>query len=122
MRAAVGYPRAANATFPVDAERGVPVHPTQVYDSLLSLGLYLFLAWLYRRKKFDGQVFAAYLICYAFTRSFVEYFRGDYTAAHLSAGLFTPAQMISVGILITGVALAVVLWRANSKSQTSNPK
>ena len=27
------------------------VHPTQIYDSLLNLGLYLFLAWLYRRKN-----------------------------------------------------------------------
>jgi len=57
---------------------GQPVHPTQIYDSLLNLGLYLALAWLYRRKKFDGQVFAAYLMCYAVTRSFVEMFRGDY--------------------------------------------
>ncbi len=119
---AITYPRSANDTFPVDAERGLPVHPTQVYDSLLNLALYCFLAWLYRRKKFDGQVFAAYLICYALTRSFVEYFRGDYTAAHLSAGLITPAQLISVGILIAGVTLGVVLWRRNPKSQISNPK
>jgi prolipoprotein diacylglyceryltransferase len=34
------------------------VHPTQVYDSLLNLLLYVFLAWLYRRKKFDGEIFA----------------------------------------------------------------
>jgi phosphatidylglycerol:prolipoprotein diacylglycerol transferase len=49
---------------------GTPVHPTQIYDSLLNLALYGSLAWLYRRKKFDGQIFAAYLICYAVTRSF----------------------------------------------------
>ncbi|HUD82220.1 MAG TPA: prolipoprotein diacylglyceryl transferase, partial [Candidatus Saccharimonadales bacterium] len=55
------------------------VHPTEIYDSLLNLGLYLFLAWLFRRKSFDGQVFAVYLICYAVLRSFVELFRGDYT-------------------------------------------
>jgi phosphatidylglycerol:prolipoprotein diacylglycerol transferase len=119
---AIIYPRGANDTIPVHAEHALPVHPTQVYDSLLNLALYGFLAWLYRRKKFDGQVFAAYLICYAFTRSFVEYFRGDYTAAHLSAGLFTPAQLISVGILILGVALSVVLWRASSKTQIPNSK
>src|SRR5204863_5198879 len=28
------------------------VHPTQIYESLLNLGLYAGLAWLYRRKKF----------------------------------------------------------------------
>ena len=57
-----------------------PVHPTEIYDALLNLALYFFLAWLFRRKKFDGQIFATYLICYASSRSFVEYFRGDYPA------------------------------------------
>ena len=36
--------------FPADhATGGAPVHPTQLYDSLLNLGLYLALAGLYRR-------------------------------------------------------------------------
>ena len=30
------------------------VHPTQIYDSSLNLLFYFLLAWLYRRKKFDG--------------------------------------------------------------------
>jgi phosphatidylglycerol:prolipoprotein diacylglycerol transferase len=117
---AITYPR-GHETFPVEAERATPVHPTQIYDSLLNLALYLGLAWLYRRKKFDGQVFAAYLICYAVTRSLVEYFRGDYGPAHLH-GVLTPAQLISAGILVAGIALAFVLGRANSKSQIPNPK
>jgi phosphatidylglycerol:prolipoprotein diacylglycerol transferase len=83
------------------------VHPTQIYDSLLNLGLYGFLAWLFRHKKFDGQVFAVYLICYAVLRSFVEFFRGDYTAVHYWGGL-TPAQLVSIGILLAGGAL---LWK-----------
>jgi len=87
-----------------------PVHPTEIYDSLLNLGLYALLAWGFRRKKFDGQIFAAYLVCYAFTRSFVEYFRGDYSDAHHHFGL-TPAQLVSVPILIAGLTLTVVLSR-----------
>jgi phosphatidylglycerol:prolipoprotein diacylglycerol transferase len=86
------------------------VHPTQIYDSLLSLGLYLFLAWLYRRKKFDGQIFSAYLVCYACTRSFVEMFRGDYPQ-HYLGGWATPAHLISIGILAAGAALLFILPR-----------
>ena len=41
------------------------LHPTQIYESLLHFALYLRLAWLYRRKKFDGQVFGMYLVVYA---------------------------------------------------------
>ena len=57
-----------------------------------------------------------------FTRSFVEYFRGDYNTAHIHGGLFTPAQLVSVGILVAGVTLAVVLRGMKSKSQIPNPK
>jgi len=114
---AITYPR-GHDMFPLSADAGTPVHPTQIYDSLLSLGLYLFLAWLYRRKKFDGQIFAVYLLCYAFTRSFVEYFRGDYTADHIHGGFFTPAQMVSVGILGTGLVLFGLLRRKPAATTT----
>lgn len=106
---AVTYPR-GHETFPTSAPAATPVHPTQIYDAGLSLVLYLFLAWLYRRKKFDGQVFAAYLVCYAFLRSFVEYFRGDYGPRYL-IGALTPAQLISVGILAAGLMLFALLRR-----------
>jgi phosphatidylglycerol:prolipoprotein diacylglycerol transferase len=87
-----------------------PVHPTEIYDALLNLIVYVFLAWLFRHKKFDGQIFATFLLCYAVTRSFVEYFRGDYTNLHYHLGL-TPAQWISVPIFVTGLALASILSR-----------
>lgn len=90
------------------------VHPTQLYDALLSLGLYLGLAWLYRRKHFDGQVFAFYLLCYAVTRSIVEAFRGDYNEAHRHGGL-TPAHLVSIGIFVAGVVLFLVLRNRSAK-------
>jgi len=93
--------------FPADhSTGGLPVHPTQIYDALLNLALYLGLAWLYRRRKFNGQVFAVYLLCYAVTRSIADAFRGDYNDAHLHGG-FTPAHL--VGLVIFGVGLAFYL-------------
>lgn len=83
---------------------GQAVHPTQVYEAGLSLALYGALALLHRRKKFDGQVFAAYLLGYAVVRTVVELFRGDYRA--LAFGWMTPAHWISAGILVAGL----VLW------------
>jgi phosphatidylglycerol:prolipoprotein diacylglycerol transferase len=83
------------------------VHPSQVYDSLLNLGLYFGLEALFRRKKFDGQVFAAYLVGYALMRAFVESFRGDYAVYYLG-GWATPAQLVSAGILATGL---ILWWR-----------
>jgi phosphatidylglycerol---prolipoprotein diacylglyceryl transferase len=105
---AVRYP-VGHETHPLNSA-ATPVHPTQIYDSLLSLALYLGLAWLYRRKKFDGQVFAAYLMCYAATRSIVEVFRGDYSNLHIHSGL-TPAHLISIGILGAGALLFFIRSR-----------
>ena len=82
----------------------------QIYDSLLNLGFYAFLVWLFRRKKFDGEVFAAYLIGYAILRSVVEFFRGDYPV-HYLGGWATPAQLLSIGILVIGLALLAMLPR-----------
>ncbi len=82
---------------------GAGVHPTQIYEAGLNLILYGALAALYRRKKFDGQVFAVYLLAYAVLRSVVEIFRGDY--ATRTFGLLTPAHWVSVGILVAGAGL-----------------
>lgn len=91
--------------------QGLPVHPTEIYDALLNLALYLGLAWWFRhRRKFDGQIFAIYLMCYAVTRSTVEMFRGDYSEAHLHSGL-TPAHLLSIGIFVAGAILYRILPR-----------
>jgi phosphatidylglycerol:prolipoprotein diacylglycerol transferase len=89
------------------------VHPTQIYDALAALGLYLALAWLYRRKKFDGQVFAAYLLGYAVLRIVIEFFRGDYLV-HYLGGWATQAQLISLPCLAAGLVLYVLLARRSA--------
>jgi phosphatidylglycerol:prolipoprotein diacylglycerol transferase len=86
----------------------LPVHPTEIYDALLNFALYLGLAWLFGRKKFDGQVFATYLMCYAVFRSLVELFRGDYPPDHIHNGL-TSAQLVSIPIFVAGLLIAVML-------------
>ena len=105
--------------FPVDNALGAPafpVHPTEVYESLLNLVLYGALAWLYRRKKFDGQVFGVYLVCYAVLRSFVEMFRGDYPEhQHYLGGWATPAHLVSMLILALGLGVLGLLRRSETR-------
>ena len=93
-----------------------PVHPTEVYDSLLNLGLYAALAWLFRRKKFDGQVFGVYLVSYAVLRSFVEMYRGDYPQyQHYLGGWATPGHLASIAIFAAGLVLLRLLPRPDAK-------
>jgi phosphatidylglycerol:prolipoprotein diacylglycerol transferase len=93
--------------FPVGHEtHPETLHPTQLYEGGAGLLLYAALAWLYRHKKFDGQVFAAYLIASGTIRFGVEFLRGDY-AEGVWGGWFTPAQPVALSLL----AIGLVLWR-----------
>jgi phosphatidylglycerol:prolipoprotein diacylglycerol transferase len=96
--------------YPADhATCGVAVHPVQAYEALLDLGLYAALEWRHRHKRFDGQVFALYLIAYALLRGGVEFLRGDYEEKHLG-GWATPAQLVGAILLPAGIWL----WRRQS--------
>jgi phosphatidylglycerol---prolipoprotein diacylglyceryl transferase len=102
--------------FPKDHwTHGVGVHPTQIYESALNFLLFFALSWLYRHKKFHGQVFAAYLIAYALLRAVVEVFRGDYDKPFL-IGIATPGQTVSIVVMMLGIGI----WVMQKKS--SEPK
>ncbi len=88
------------------------VHPTQLYESSLDALLYAWLAWRYRRKRFDGQIFALYLIAYAVIRFTVECFRGDYDVRYLG-GWAKPGQLVSFPVLAIGL---ILYWRLGKKA------
>jgi phosphatidylglycerol:prolipoprotein diacylglycerol transferase len=97
--------------FPGDHETGGRgVHPVQLYEAGLNLVLYVALEWLYRRKRFDGQVFGLYLVAYALLRVAVEFVRGDYGSHRI--GPVTPGQGVSAVILVSGLAILWIQGRA----------
>lgn len=80
-----------------------PVHPTQIYESALSLGIAAFcLLYVHGRKRYDGQVFVAFLALYALGRAALEVLRADDRGGF--GGLST-SQI--VGIVAAGVAIAI---------------
>lgn len=111
----ITYPH-GHITFPDSAARALSVHPAPVYESLLNLCFFAGLTWLHKRRRFDGQVFAIYIIGYAIIRSFCELFRGDYSVVSDPLhGVLTPGQWTS---LLTGaVGVALFLWRRSSPSR-----
>ncbi len=88
-----------------------PVHPTQLYEAALNLGLFALLAWQYRRKRFAGETFAWYLAGYAVLRFGVEFFRGDSPTRYF--GWATPGQLTSVLVLAAG---AILWWRLSGRA------
>ena len=46
------------------------LEPTQLFESAVELANFFILTWMFKRKKFDGQVFGAYLILYGIAGTF----------------------------------------------------
>lgn len=82
-----------------------PLHPTQLYEALAGLTLAAILIHLSQRRRFDGQIFALYLVAYAIIRSLVEIFRGDYPSQTLTLGFLTPAHWVSAALLLLGLTI-----------------
>ena len=98
----------------------LPIHPVQLYESLGELLLFAVLAlWLRPRKRFHGQVMAAWLMLYAVLRTVTETFRGDVERGvwmGLGAGQWT-----SIVIFATGLALWIVGSRSTRRAVAALP-
>jgi phosphatidylglycerol---prolipoprotein diacylglyceryl transferase len=78
------------------------LHPTQVYESGLSLIIAaICLFYVHGRKRYDGQVFVVFVVLYGVARFVLEYFRDDDRGAMI--GLSTSQWM---GVLLIGFAVA----------------
>lgn len=98
------------------APLGIPLHPTQLYELILDLGIFVMVFLLRKKIKFNGQLFLIYGMSYGVARFIVEGFRGDQLTI---GGYISTAQTISILIFIASAALYVYL----KKKETSvSPK
>jgi phosphatidylglycerol---prolipoprotein diacylglyceryl transferase len=91
----------------------VPLHPVQLYESVVCALLFVALVRLSRRKHFDGEVILAYTGLYAVARFILEFFRGDADRGFVLGGLLSTSQAIAV---ILGPA-ALTLWILRRRTQ-----
>lgn len=88
------------------AVTGIPLHPTQLYESLGEFLNFLVLIALRRRQSFKGQLFWTYIFLYSFLRFVVEFYRGDAARGYLVAGI-SVSQGISIVMGLTAMAVIV---------------
>ncbi|HVO80205.1 MAG TPA: prolipoprotein diacylglyceryl transferase [Terriglobales bacterium] len=81
---------------------GVPLEPTQLFESAVELANFFILMWILKRKKFDGQVFGAYMILYGVARFFLEFIRDDPGRGSVFGGIMSGTQLISICLVILG--------------------
>lgn len=77
---------------------GLKVHPTFLYESIGNFIIFFFLMSIRKKKKFDGQLIAYYMIGYSVIRFFIEGLRTD----SLYLGPIRVAQLISIILIILG--------------------
>jgi phosphatidylglycerol:prolipoprotein diacylglycerol transferase len=87
------------------APLGVPLHPVQLYESILCFGLFFFLVWLTRRKRFEGEIILAYSVLYAIVRFLLEFLRGDADRGFIFGGILSTSQAIAVVIVVICIPL-----------------
>ncbi len=115
-------PWAVTFTDPAAAEivgtpLGIPLHPTQAYESLSCFCLFFFLVWLSGRRRFEGQIILAYAILYAVIRFIIEFFRGDADRGFVFGGLLSTSQFVAIIVIVVG--LPIYLYRRRA-SRTAN--
>ena len=98
---------------------GTPLHkslePTQLFEAAVELANFFFLTWLFTRKKFDGQVIAAYLFLYGIARFFLEFLRDDPGRGEVFGGIMSGTQLIAIGLVVAG---GIIYWlRSGSPKQ-----
>jgi phosphatidylglycerol:prolipoprotein diacylglycerol transferase len=88
----------------------IPLHPTQIYESVGALLLFIYLMWRLGRKHFTGQIILEYLMLYAALRFVIEFFRGDDDRGFVLHGMLSTSQFIGI-LTILGSAVAFIYLR-----------
>ena len=102
--------------FPVNpsslAPSGIPLYPTQLLESGGEFLIFLGLWWGLRHKKFDGQIFAIYMMVYGLLRFLLEFLRGDPDRGFVFGSTLSTSQFIAM--ILFALGLGLYLYRRKS--------
>lgn len=95
-----------------------PSHPTQIYSFLIGLAIFAVLVQVERRRRFTGQVFAAFLILFGAYRFMIEFLRRGVTS-DIWFGGFTYGH--AVAAVVMGLGIIFYLWRSRMRETMETP-
>lgn len=98
----------------------LPVHPTQIYESLVGLLLFAVLMWQRKHIKFRGQVFFLFVFGYGFLRFVLEIIRDDVERGEygpiLAEHVLVPGCLF---LLAIGFVFGISLGITNKNARTA---
>ncbi|CAN5897276.1 hypothetical protein BH11MYX4_BH11MYX4_05940 [soil metagenome] len=95
-----------------------PVHPTQLYESIVGLFLLVLLLWQRKNQKFRGQIFFLFAFAYGYLRFLIEMLRDDSERGEFGTfplHLFVPGSLVIMAIaFVFGISLGITNLRART--------
>ena len=95
-------PQAANLT---SVPLGIPLHPTQLYESFADALIFLALYYRFNKQHTAGTILGWYLALYSAARFAIEFFRYHEQGLHIGLSY---TQWISLATLLAGIALLIL--------------
>jgi len=96
------------------APKGIYLFPSQPISSLANFLIFFILYFLYKRKKFDGQIFSLFLILYGIFRFIIEFFRAT---PKIIFGL-SENQILSLIFILVGIIIYLKRLKESQKTKT----
>lgn len=96
------------------APTGVPLLPTQIFDSVNEFVIFLILVAVRERKRFHGQLMLMWLMLYSVGRFIVESFRGD-PRGWIIEDVLSTSQGVGILVFVAATILFVKMWRKAAK-------
>lgn len=93
-------------TFPLKTQYNMgmptnPVHPTQIYELLMDLGIFVLLLAVHRRFRYRGEIMVVFIMLYAVARFVNEFFRYHTSpGANLFFQLLSAAAFLAAGLVL----------------------
>jgi phosphatidylglycerol:prolipoprotein diacylglycerol transferase len=101
------------AGLPADAQWSLPLHPSQLYESMLEGAvLFAILWWFSRKPRPTMAVSGLFLLLYGLFRFSVEFVRlPDAHIGYLAFGWLTMGQLLSLPMVLFGALLLALAYR-----------
>ena len=100
---------------------GVPLHPTQLYESFAELIVFGILYTRFVKPHRDGSIISLYLVLYGIVRLLVEFVRFHDQQSNPLTGPFSTEQWISLAMMALGIAYGLFARNRQAITRVSTP-
>ena len=96
---------------------GTSLFPTQIINMINAIVMFGFLFFVYKKRKFFGQVGAVFLIYYGISRFCIEFLRGDVDRGVYFGDMVSTGQLVMIITLLAGLIMYKVLSSRRKNDQ-----